>query len=88
MAPKISEMYKDYFGDSEEPEEINMKQLPNQRLQVLGADSTQLKVKEFKFYFFIPTDFEQLIEQHLAVKKRMFLKFFADEDIEIKNIAE
>jgi len=29
MAPKISEMYKDYFGDSEEPEELNMKQLPN-----------------------------------------------------------
>jgi len=25
MAPKISEMYKDYFGDSEEPEEQNMK---------------------------------------------------------------
>lgn len=40
MAPKISEMYKDYFGDSEEPEESFGKASKMERLQVLGADNS------------------------------------------------
>jgi hypothetical protein len=48
MAPKISEMYKDYFGDSEEPDDMNSKLVKNSNLHVLGADNSQLKVKEYK----------------------------------------
>ncbi|EAR89125.2 PAS domain S-box protein, putative (macronuclear) [Tetrahymena thermophila SB210] len=87
FAPKISDLYKDYFGDSEEPEEQNQVKISNQQLHVLGADNSQLREKEFKFYFFVPNDCDSLIEHHLNSKKRLLTKFFNDEDIQIKDIS-
>ena len=61
MAPKLSEVYKDYFIDFDELNDIksnNEADRPQQKqLKVLGTDSNEINSKEIKylieiFYFF------------------------------------